>query len=300
MNGKRHTAPVAPVVAGGGALTDTRRTLSVMASRMVAIVLLASVGAIPCSADALPPGMFDPASPLAGRVWEFENGGLRFRIPEGYLGPSSKAGKIEGNFRLEALWPGLEPRHAGNDAEFKAPGGGRKIAIEIDFFKDASRRARFLNRLRGDAEYRAGWRKTPESFEEMTPASDIYGLTRKVIDIEMLKKFIMANNPSRITNGEIDKFEISNWHDYYYKENENGDVVVLIKCSTDFSLDPDESLLNGRNIVPVPYCDHYFKDDGYNLNARLIYRRKFLKDWREIQDFTEAIISATATKNSDN
>ena len=259
-------------------------------SRMATVVLLASVGGISCGADTLPPGMFDPASPLAGRIREFEGEGLGFRVPEGYLGPIGKAWKFDGTLRLYVLWPGLEPRHAGNDAEFKAPGGGRKISITIDFFKDRSRRAGFLNRLRGDGEYYLGWSDSPGRFSEMNPADDLYGLNRRVIDIEKLKAFLRGHNPSRISGEDIDVFELSRWEDLYFLENKEGDVNVLIKCSTEKSLDPDESLLNGKNIVPVPYCYHDFKFDKYNMSISMIYRRNIVKNWSEMQLLTKNLI----------
>ena len=215
------------------------------------------------------------------RIAAIKSGGFDFNIPDGFVSDISRRWGFADGIHLHALWPGLEPRHEGNEADFRTPGGGRKVVIAVRFFRHPERRHMFLTRLVFDPEERKRIIQYPSDFSNRIHAEQIFGLNAAFIDIRKVAEFLAMYEGQ--SSSSLEGTGLLRWLDLFYRTDHNNTVITLIQCSTRELVDPPEDTITGKTVVPVPGCSHEFVIDEINASVSLSYRRKLLPEWQMIE-----------------
>ena len=208
---------------------------------------------------------------------------VTLRIPGGYrslggvvmktiLGPGypSPQGGYETYLSIETLWPDLPPRTKKNAQEYMALGGGRLLLISVAAYARAplERRSKLLEihfqSLR-DANQLGGRYL-------MMPLQAKFGLQREGIDLA--------------THGE--RLNDSTPVDFYFQRDPQGQMQVFIRCTAEAIRDQEDDPSSHYS----PQCSQYFNYPPLNAEVEVNYRRKYLKNWREIQTKTEQLLQS--------
>ena len=158
---------------------------------------------------------------------------------------------------------GITPENAN---EFHAPGGGRTLSILVNSLANVpvDRRPRILTILR------AGYAESVA--REVKPQR--YGLD--VVGAKIVRK---------------DEIGISSSFDDDILSNQrNGILESYLVCTPDVVSEPDPAHLTGRELIPVPHCEHRFLLEEINAEVSLHYRRIYLPEWKQIESQTQALL----------
>ena len=175
--------------------------------------------------------------------------------------------------RLELLWPELEAVTPENANEFHAPGGGRTVSILVDSLAQISEDRRKDVLLTGRASF--------EQFVEREIKPSRYGLD--VIGAKVVRKDEIIGNSSF-------------FDDDILSNQSNGVLESYLHCTPEVIPDPEPARLTGRELIPVPHCEHMFYLDEINAEVSLHYRRMYLREWREIESQTRALLRSFYSK----
>lgn len=226
--------------------------------------------------------MFDPDSPLAGAPEILISEGKKFRVPSGYIHQRTRNYGTKHGIDLWMLWPGLVPQHDGNTIAFHTPGGGAKLDTRVKFYSSQEASVSFLWKMAHPEYFRESPDKwLPQDFSQRQWGESIYGLEAGYIDINKVIRWLSLSRMENID--ELDEFEKGRWDDLFYQEDKTGHMKTVIHCTTRELGDPPEEMIDGKNIVRVPYCNHIMIIPELSAYITIDYRRVFLKDWNEIE-----------------
>ena len=176
-------------------------------------------------------------------------------------------------FSIELLWPGLEGINPQNGHEFHAPGGGRIIGIFVESLLKfpVERRPRIL----------LIDRNLDESYSPHEPKVTRYGLEVSGAKVIRIGKVLGNSDPS-------DNDVLSNTKD--------GILQSYLSCTPMIIPEPDPVRVTGKDLIPMPHCDHHFLLEEINAEVELHYRRVYLSEWRTIEEQTRALLRSFYTK----
>jgi hypothetical protein len=178
-------------------------------------------------------------------------------------------------FVLEALLPNFESRNAGNANEFAEGTTGKTITIAIG----AS--------INGD-----------RSSTDGTPLIDsAFRRTRAALVTDYDRKHhaaVLATKPDRFGlkhEGAVEDFEkykcdVGMTHDIYYPASDPKETFII--CGAEEIRDVSEDPKWCRK----PICVQEFYSPSLRARVDLQYRRIYLKDWQELQQRTERLLSS--------
>ena len=176
-------------------------------------------------------------------------------------------------FSIELLWPGLEGINPRNGQEFHAPGGGRTIRIYVESLAKIP-----LDRRPAILQIGKAMREGLSPHESKEPR---YGL--EVMGAKVVRIGEVLGNSHLFDNDVL-------------SDNNGGLLQSYLSCTPMIILEPDPAKVTGKDLVPVPHCDHYFVLEEIDAEVELHYRRVYLPEWRAIEDQTRALLRSFYTK----
>ncbi len=239
--------------------------------------------------------------PMASVIWPLDRAGAKtitLQIPAGYnAGAASDAierrlfphGRGSGGrdveiVLLETLWPDMAPRTSENNGEFRAPGGGRTLSIEVTSgdLDPASHATDRLHvnlgvdlrsskhvcvpppRLPGDAKC--------HDFDVLSEKPVRFGLQHMGVDFAVVP--------------DVPRALYYRYEDIYYAPSLGDDLRTYITCT------PDEAPTSGASGVFNPLCEQHFRSEPLNALVKVRYRRVYLRYWKSIQERVENLLQS--------